>query len=194
MEINVTKLQIHPSGVFVAYEWEWSEYSEGAASSQASMTMSPASSPEKSDQSEPSDDTAADVCDIPEITHIVTFKCIGATRDVQQQYTLQDAKKLITAGNVINVKLQPEPHNPYDCKAIAFVCSVKGEWRRIGYVVREALEDVHFALNNNLILWTKFAWIKYLLSFPNSGPGFYAGIDIARSGDWSPRTVASSSK
>ena len=39
-------------------------------------------------------------------------------------------------GTVIPVKLEKEPLNPVDTKAIAFVTNVNGTWERIGYVVQ----------------------------------------------------------
>ena len=44
--------------------------------------------------------------------------------------------------------------------------------------MKEALSDVHDALNNNRILSVKFSWVKFLLCWSHCGPGFYAGIDI----------------
>ena len=38
-------------------------------------------------------------------------------------------------GEVVQVKLKPEPYNPYDARAIGFVCYVDEQWARIGYVV-----------------------------------------------------------
>ena len=56
------------------------------------------------------------------------------------------------------------------------------DWHRIGYIVCEALDTVHDVLNNNLITGVNFAWAKYMLSWTRSGPGYYAGINIAKFG------------
>ena len=53
----------------------------------------------------------------------------------------------------------------------------------MGYVVREALTEVHSALVNDKIVEVKISWIKYK-SWKKS-PGFYAAIDITRRGEWS---------
>ena len=53
-------------------------------------------------------------------------------------------------GTVIPVKLEKEPLNPVDTKAIAFVTNVNGTWERIGYVVQEILDPK--AMDDNLIL------------------------------------------
>ena len=89
----------------------------------------------------------------------------------------------------IPVKLQPEPNNPIDSKAIAFMCKVENDWERIGYVVQEALDDVHEAINTNKILGVSFQWIKFIVYFKT--PGWYAGIKITRSGEWSNAVLRS---
>ena len=61
------------------------------------------------------------------------------------------------------MKLQPEPDNQFDCKAIAIMTAVEDKWERIGYIVKEALDDVHEAINNNKILSVSFAWLKYIV-------------------------------
>jgi len=48
-------------------------------------------------------------------------------------------------GANVSVKIEPEPTNPYDSKAICFKCFVGGLWCRIGYIVREVLDEVHEA-------------------------------------------------
>ena len=62
---------------------------------------------------------------------------------------------------------------------------IGGSWQRVGYIVREALEEVHEAICNGDILWVKLAWVDFVLQWSRSGPGYYAGINIARRGDWS---------
>lgn len=58
------------------------------------------------------------------------------------------AKKKMDQGVVVPVKIVKEPHNPVDSRAIAFMCCVDKAWERIGYIVKEALNDVHSALND----------------------------------------------
>lgn len=111
-------------------------------------------------------------------------------RDDQQQATLQLVCQLIDNGVFVPVNIQPEPTNQYDAKAIAFVAFID-ELKRIGYIVREALDDVHHALQDGKI--TKVG-VKFLLSFPRSGPGYYAGINITRQGTWSRVVVSSASR
>ena len=79
-----------------------------------------------------------------------------------------------------------EPNNPVDAKAVSFMCLIDGKWHKIGYVVKEALDDVHAALFCNAIKDVKFAWVKFRIDFHRSGPAFYAAVDITRKGYWSP--------
>ena len=80
---------------------------------------------------------------------------------MQYQEVLKRAKDLRAVGNDVAVELVPEPDNPKDSKAIAFLCFVNGNWHRIGYVVKECLEDVHMALAKQHVISVHFAWIKY---------------------------------
>ena len=59
---------------------------------------------------------------------------------------------------------------------------------RIGYVVREVLDEVHDAINKK-ILNVSFDWIKYNVHFKS--PGWYAGIRIQRHGEWSLEVLCS---
>ena len=62
---------------------------------------------------------------------------------------------------------------------------MNGKWHKIGYVVKEALDDVHVALSSNAIEDVRFAWVKFRIDFHRFGPAFYAAIDIKRKGHWS---------
>lgn len=127
------------------------------------------------------------------ITHSVVFKCIGVTKDTIAQQALERAYNLIFQGEKVPVELKPEPHNPKDSKAIAFVCRLDGKPYRIGYVVREALSDVHDAIASNSIISVEFAWVKYLTTWRISGSGWFAGIKITRNGSWSNVVLRSGS-
>ena len=82
-----------------------------------------------------------------------------------------------------------EPDNQYDSKAIAFMCKLDNSWERIGYVVQEALDEVHEAIRNKKILGVSFDYIKYIVHFKN--PGWYTGIKITRNGEWSQKVLRS---
>lgn len=114
--------------------------------------------------------------------HSVIFKCIGSSKEGKYQQVLSMASKMIRDGKTVLVKLQKEPDNIRDSHAIAFMCNPNDKWERIGYVVREALDAVHYAVDNNQINSVKFAWIKYIVHFKS--PGWYAGISINKQGLW----------
>ena len=101
----------------------------------------------------------------------------------KHQDALEAANEVLQSGEEVQVSLRKEPRNPVDSMAIAFTCFVQQKWQRIGYVVREALDDVHEAISTNSIRAVKLAWIKLRIDFYGSGPGFYAGG--TRQGRWS---------
>jgi len=119
----------------------------------------------------------------PEFT--VTFKCIGAQHDRHAQIILKKVSELLHDNQHVPVNIYPEPENPFDSQAIAFKCWLDNQWHRIGYVVREALNGVHEALTMRTITNVKFSWAKFRITWPNSGPGYYAGINITKQGQWS---------
>ena len=121
------------------------------------------------------------------------FKVIGATRDKNHQVALEKANEVIRSDREVYVALCKEPKNPFDAKAIAFICHLDNQWHRIGYIVREALSDVHEALSTHAIRSVKFGWVKFRIDFQHSGPGFYAGVDITRIGCWSSTVHACAS-
>ena len=59
------------------------------------------------------------------------------------------ARDMLQQGFTVQVRLDPEPQNKFDFEAIAFQCNLDGRWKRIGYVVQEALSEVHTALKDN---------------------------------------------
>ena len=111
------------------------------------------------------------VC-VSNANYTVTFKCIGSVRDVACQEALCTARDRLQEGFTVQVRLNPEPHNRFDSEAIAFQCNLDGQWKRIGYVVREALSEVHAALSDSSITDVKFSWIKYIVNWTRSGPGY----------------------
>ena len=74
--------------------------------------------------------------------HTVRFKCIGSNREGRYQQALAEAAKLINEETEVEVNIFPEPTNRYDAQAIVFKCKLYGQWKPVGYVVREALGDV----------------------------------------------------
>ena len=117
------------------------------------------------------------------------FKCIGAQKERHYQEVLSLANRKIKEGINIPVKIEAEPYNQYDSKAIAFMCKLDdhSDWERIGYVVQEVLDEVHDAITNKKILDVSFDYIKYVVHFKS--PGWYAGIKITRNGEWSQKVL-----
>ena len=65
--------------------------------------------------------------------------------------------------------LRKEPTNPKDSRAVAFDCKVDKYWELIGYVVKEAVESVHHALDSNLVVSVQFEWIRFITHWSRSG-------------------------
>ena len=122
----------------------------------------------------------------------VTLKCIGVTRDPSYQESLLSAHRLLTEGKNVPVKLVPEPTNPYDSHAISIQCEVGGNWKIVGYLVKEICDSIHEALDSNSVTSVKFAWIRYKI-VRKTGPGYYAGVEVTRKGEWSPAVMRSAS-
>ena len=101
---------------------------------------------------------------------------------------------MLEAGLDVSVELTPEPMNPRDSNAIAFTCTFEDKkCRRIGYVVGDILSEVHSALQKSETVGVKFAWIKYVADWTCSGPGFFAGVNITKTGHWSPSVIRAAS-
>ena len=64
-----------------------------------------------------SSDSAASGSDDPEdeaLTHVVVFKCIGSNRDKRSQVVWKEVSAKLEHGEVVQVKIKPEPQNPFD--------------------------------------------------------------------------------
>jgi hypothetical protein len=170
----------HPEeGVYLVWKWNWTPTYE-TPNTMDSHSCSLNSETEQQGGTETIQHTSSHL-------DTVRFKVIGATRDKHYQDALEQANEVLRSGQEVYVALQKEPENPNDSMAIAFKCYLNGKWHTIGYVVREALNDVHEALCTNSIQTVKFGWVKFRIDFQRSGPGFYAGVDITRIGHWSSR-------
>lgn len=112
----------------------------------------------------------------------VTFKVIGVMRDQDIQTLLREIIDRREKGDTIAVKIIAEPDNLFDSRAVSFKASVDGEWKTIGYVVREIVEEIHSAIDSDSIIRTEFAWVRYKLW--KKAPGYYAAVDITRTGQW----------
>lgn len=163
--------------VFVAYAWHWKQ-DDGSEDISSSASGSTHSIPSSLSETEVDFNSSC-------TTHTLTFKCMGTVKDPRYQEALSKAAASLKDGNETPVRLRPEPENPFDPNAIAFDCLINNNWRHIGYVVQDVLLDVHEAMSKKEILSVKFAWVKFLLCWRRSGPGFYAGVEISKQGPWS---------
>lgn len=85
-------------------------------------------------------------------------------------------------------QMSPEPDNPVDSKAIY----LSVEYIMNGkYIVREALDAVHNALEKKLIIDISIDWIKYIVHWSRSSPGWYAGVKITKQGKWPKEAISS---
>ena len=126
------------------------------------------------------------------VTHTVTFKVIGCKKEQIYQDVLEKCRDAMQDGQDVPVRLTPEPENPFDSRAIAFMCFIDEQWYRIGYVVSEILEDVHQSLARHEITDVRFAWVKFITHW-RSGYGYYAGVDVSKKGYWPSAVVRSAS-
>ena len=126
--------------IFVIWDWKWiKEDSDSGSDTSAASILVPAFDSED-------DSNSDDAPDSSEVTHSVTFKCIGSTKEQRYQEFLARIAQKRSKGEDVQCKIKPEPTNPVDSQAIAFESEIDGVWQVIGYVVKEALCDVHNAL------------------------------------------------
>lgn len=143
MDLGGVKLL--PEGVFVIWTWDWMEPSDDDSdSTRESAVNSPELFSNADDEIHTEETETIDKN--PILTHTVTFKCIGSSRDPDCQECLAKAANIIRCGEHVDVKLRPEPTNEYDAKAIEFIIRLDNQWRRIGYVIKEVLDAVHDAI------------------------------------------------
>lgn len=176
----------------MVWEWEWEE-DDGSDMSDEDPESQEQWNPYLHSDSEGSDSENISLSTLPTQTHTVTFKCIGSVHDLAAQETLSKMSKILREGGTVQTKIEPEPDNQYDANAIAFMCRIDDNWKRIGYIVRECLEHVHLALSERRILAVKISWAKYLTCWSRSGPGFYAGVNISIRGEWHRDVIRSQS-
>ena len=188
MGVITDELCLPPQGVIVVWEWEWiienDLYTSVTHVSETEGSIDHISETSLAATSDSDETNCNTPVDNRQCTSTVTFKCIGAQHDPLAQSVLRRVSGYLDEGQEVPVNIYPEPTNQYDAKAIAFKCWIDNDWHRIGYVVREALDSVHDARESGSILEVKFSWAKYLVTWMRSGPGYYAGINITRVGQW----------
>ena len=108
-------------------------------------------------------------------------------RDAASQLALRQARDQRLAGCSVPVRIRAEPDNIVDSKAIMFECQLDGKWVKVGYVVKDILDEVHAVLTQ--ITSVNFRWVDYITDWTRSGPGFFAGIAITKPGPWDRKVL-----
>ena len=170
-------MRLVSNAVYVVWKWKWNIKSQVQIS-----TLEPKNYNEEENEEEKENSVSDSAEDGSYET--VTFKCIGATREISFQTALRTASSRICNQDSVPVRLMPEPNNIYDSKAIAFECQLGGKWEKIGYVIKELLDIVHDAIESKEIVKVEFSWIKYITDWRRSGPGYFAGISISKNSSW----------
>lgn len=186
--LEVDGLALIEDVVFVIWDWEWMHEDFVDMESASGIPVLPRTPPGSEDDDVDGDATPSDCS---EVKHTVAFKCIGTTKELRYQEYLARISAMRNKGEEVLCRLKPEPKNPIDSQAIAFESEIDGEWQVIGYIVNEALVEVHEALAANKVIAVSFHWVKYQLYW--QAPGWYAGINITRRGKWSPTVMHSRS-
>ena len=103
------------------------------------------------------------------ITHTVTFKCIGSTKETQYQEALSSAAARLNRGEAVLCQVLPEPNNPIDSEPICIQFELDRKWYKVGYVIHEALSDLHTALRESKVTKVSINWIKYIIYWRTLG-------------------------
>ena len=198
--VDVSELEVVGSTMLIIWKWEWftatddeHEFESSSDDERTEIMVVPETPPpESSDcESDTLQEASASLSPHNHTTyHTVTFKCIGCHKEVRYQQALERAYQLRSNGTLVPCKFQPEPNNPYDSQAIAFFCKLN-KWEKIGYAVKEVLAELHDAIARNEITNVRIKWIKYVIHWQS--PGWYAGIDVTRNGEWSHTVLRSQS-
>uniref|UniRef100_A0A1X7TRH2 HIRAN domain-containing protein n=1 Tax=Amphimedon queenslandica TaxID=400682 RepID=A0A1X7TRH2_AMPQE len=178
-QILIPNIRLVSNAVYVVWKWKMK--------SQVQInTLEPTDEEENYNEEDNEEEKEISVSDSAEDEsyETVTFKCIGATREISFQTALRTASSRIRNQDYVPVRLTPEPNNIYDSKAIAFECQLGGKWEKIGYVIKELLDIVHDAIESKEIVKVEFSWIKYITDWRRSGPGHFAGISISKNSRW----------
>ncbi len=132
LERGIENLVFVEDVTFVIWNWEWVDecYGYESDTESSSIQIIPETPPPsvESDEDETSvvDAVALDVC--PQVTHTVTFKCMGTTKENRYQECLAKISKLRDRGIEVPSRVKTEPSNPVDSKAIAFECQIDGTY------------------------------------------------------------------
>lgn len=187
--IPTTDKALYGDCVFVIWKWTWEDVS--ASDDIEELDTEEFDTEEVDKGSEDVENLDEDVDET--VTHSLTFKCVGANKTMRSQEVLAESAQKLKKNETVEVRLRVEPNNPVDARAIAFDCKHGSDWELIGYVVREALDDVHDAIEKCVIISVQFDWIRFITHWSRSGPGWYCGIKVTKKGQWPAKVVQCSS-
>ena len=110
MCVKTEGLKLIPQAVLVLWKWEWQDgdgdvdhISEPSCEDVGNEHHNSHLQSDSSD-SESSSETESAMFQLPALTHIVTFKCIGSTHSLDSQETLKQVSKLLGEGNKVPSK------------------------------------------------------------------------------------------
>ena len=125
-QIVIENLRLVNNAIFVVCNWNTASQIQKISTLE---TADDTHEEEELHEEESEDVVNSSEAESAESLNTVTFKCIGATRDIQYQKILRIACERIRNGYFVPVCITPEPDN---IKAIAFECKLDEKWERIG--------------------------------------------------------------
>ena len=177
--MDTTRLNLVPQGVLVVWEWEWQDDdSDGEHMSESSAEDLGHShhNPHIQSDTQSSESEQELEFQLPSQTHTMTLKCIGTTHNFNAQEVLRKVSTLLEQGEQVPVKIVPELDNQR---------SHSNANLRASSTNLDTLLEKLSTMYTERWSRSKFAWAKYLVVWICSGPGYYAGINIALNGEWS---------
>ena len=175
--------------------WNWEELSDKDVETDDTL----GSDDDDAEEGDDSNDTSPSMSSDPGnnqrdgsvVTHTVIFKCMGTMKERKYQELLAVVSLKICKGETVPLRLRPEPNKPKDFNAIAFDCQTESDWI---YIVHEALNGVHGAIQCGSIVSVKFESVKYITHCSRFAPGWYCGIAVTKKGNWPAEVVQCRSK
>ena len=140
-----------------------------------------------------SNDKEADDDEAVEATvHTLPFKVLGTSYSTSRQDALKEAFELMHGQNRhIVVKLEAEPFNIVDSRAIAVFIKSSVDYKKVGYIPTELTQFVHPLLKEQSLEVSVRA-IRFCTTFLMIG--FCLTIDITKRGLWERPVIKASRK
>ena len=144
------------------------------------------------------DDKEADADDsdgdeaVEATVHTLPFKVLGTCYSTSRQEALKEAFEHMYGQNRhISVKLESEPCNTVDSRAIAVFIKSSADYKKVGYIASELTQFVHPLLEEQSLEVSVRA-IRFCATFLMIG--FYLTIDITKRGLWERAVIKASRK